>query len=510
MAVTKTVYLRFKVKFNINGAKSANEDLKNIMKDIEQGNLTLKVFAKGKNGVTFKQPVNANGEKEYSPKKIVQQAFDFVTNEDITITATLDPNDKVSDYISVRGELWLKHFGQALWFGDIGTFLPNGRSTQTTAAEWGIINVSLAKYETIKVKEDGTPNQLEVRFSRLNPSYVFDIRSFHPQKYFEKWTGFSFDGDNRNFSLKDSFFNKNGEEAQEHQVTSRVWQQVTLGLNKNPVISTSRTESNPSANTVFPIANAGGKENYVKQRFKPRGEAKASVQKAEGLWTMALDTYFWGQNHSFTGSKELTIYDDWRRTDIPSAPTDTIGDSIRKGAEKEIKSRLPPLKSPVPDLDTRMKLWMNIDTQKLVMDVAVLVYGDGFPNTEAFITDSTGNKIFLGTYVRNGGPAIMLPGDNKRIHVGNAFRIKLKPSGSFDEQMWSFAHLIGVEDGELSSVAGVGMAQDPKSPVRLNLNVSVDAVWQQLKGAINDNPTRAMSRTEWNNINLTKKPGLGR
>ena len=92
-------------------------------------------------------------------------------------------------------------------------------------------------------------------------------------------------------------------------------------------------------------------------------------------------------------------------------------------------------KSFVPDLDVRHELMIRVELVEKYMDIISLVYGDGFPNTEGFIEDVKGNKVFLGTHIRIGTPATHLFCDNKRLMWANAIRVGLNEDGTL---MWIY------------------------------------------------------------------------
>lgn len=100
-------------------------------------------------------------------------------------------------------------------------------------------------------------------------------------------------------------------------------------------------------------------------------------------------------------------------------------------------------KSFVPDLDVRHELMIRVERINKYMDITSLVYGDGFPNTEGFIEDVKGNKVFIGIHIRIGTPATHLFGDNKRLMWANAIRIGLNEDGTFTNTLWVFAQGLG-------------------------------------------------------------------
>ena len=58
----------------------------------------------------------------------------------------------------------------------------------------------------------------------------------------------------------------------------------------------------------------------------------------------------------------------------------------------------------VPDLDVFAKINFDINKADGVLGIDTTIFGDQFPNCEAFIEDSQGTKVFLGASVRIGYP----------------------------------------------------------------------------------------------------------
>ncbi|OTG87945.1 hypothetical protein [Acinetobacter sp. ANC 3832] len=234
-------------------------------------------------------------------------------------------------------------------------------------------------------------------------NYQINLRSFHPNKQFEA-KGFFFHGDNRGFSLSKSFFNPSAKALPPQSVSSRVWSKAIVNLEdikesqKLKIIEVQSNTSGPLRVLGVPIL--GHDEDYNDIKYRPSGEIKVLIPAVDvaGRRTFNFTSHYHGKNHAFVLSR--TVYDH-------------TGTSF------------------VPDLDVRHELMIRIELVGMYMDISSLVYGDGFPNTEGFIEDTKGNKVFLGAHIRIGTPATHLFGDNKRLMWANAIRVGLNKDGTF-------------------------------------------------------------------------------
>lgn len=247
--------------------------------------------------------------------------------------------------------------------------------------------------------------------------YEVNTRSFHPNKNFEPG-GFRFHGDNRGFSLGESWANADEPDAR-GRPTSRVWQrfQLDMALEKlgnltNDKNSKLKVGSNTSAPGPGLWGLLGHEERYDDEALKPKGTLQATVAQAlhAGQKHVALSAWYGGENHAFissTSQQKLT------------------GHSI------------------VPTLDVFSSFIFRLERVQHYMDIAVLVDGDGFPNTESFIKDPAGSTLFLGRHVRIGIPATHLFGKNHRFMWAYAIRIEMDTQGNFGEKLWVFAKAFG-------------------------------------------------------------------
>jgi len=344
-------------------------------------------------------------------------------------------------------------------------------------------------------------------------TYQINLRSFHPNKQFEA-KGFFFHGDNRGFSLSKSFFNPKAKTLPPQSVSSRVWSKVIVNLEKikqSQKLKTLEVQSNTSGPLrLAGVPILGHDEDYSDKKYRPSGEIQVIVPdvKFESPRSFNFTSHYHGKNHAFALSR--TVYD---YTD----------------------------KSFVPDLDVRHELMIRVERINKYMDVTSLVYGDGFPNTEGFIEDTQGNKIFLGGHIRIGTPATHLFGDNKRLMWANAIRIGLKEDGTFTNTLWIFAQGLGGPK-MLRDLYGLQLVErkakttrsfyDPisttgaffwdfqevsvitkktyKAPFRLKISSNLSTIENQLFESFKTPPILKTTVQAWNDIFLKQNPNEGR
>ena len=224
-----------------------------------------------------------------------------------------------------------------------------------------------------------------VKLAKLS-TYEFNIRSFHPGKTFG-WSGFYFEGDARGFSLKPSGLSG----AQGTLITSRVWHRFFVKLATNEVVNT-QTESNDSG-------KAGEEHTHYDAELKPKGGSWPSIKSEKGaVTTVWVDGGYAGENHAFPFSAET----------------------------KKLTGM-----TFVPSLDVSYKVIMTLDRVAKHLDVVTYITGDGFPNCEAFITDASGQSVFLGVHVRKAAALVALFGDKKYPMISSAIRIEVDEEGNF-------------------------------------------------------------------------------
>jgi len=214
------------------------------------------------------------------------------------------------------------------------------------------------------------------------PILNFHIRSFHPEKDFG-WSGLYFEGDNRGFSNKPSG---------KGTVTSRIWHHFRINTKENEIA----LKKTASDNSKAPWSDKYKKYDGAlapKDLLMP-----LHVNRKSNSIHFKLLGYYGGENHAMPGSSTL---------------------------QKKIGA------SYVPTLDVHYKLRMDIDEINKHVDIVLEVYGDGFPNCEAFVIDSKGQSVFLGTHVRRGAAPISLAMNLKAPMIVCAIRLPLNTDGSF-------------------------------------------------------------------------------
>lgn len=82
-----------------------------------------------------------------------------------------------------------------------------------------------------------------------------------------------------------------------------------------------------------------------------------------------------------------------------------------------------------PDID--LNSTFSILSSGEGLEIAGAITGDNFPSTEAFISDPSGQSVFLGAGFYNGNPYTSLPGDNKRPVAAMSVFITTDDSGNF-------------------------------------------------------------------------------
>jgi hypothetical protein len=357
-------------------------------------------------------------------------------------------------------------------------------------------------------------------FAKLG-KYEINVRAFHPNKNFEK-LGFRFHGDNRGFSLGESWFKTDPGNG----ATSRIWQRYDLDTSITPAAALpmdipSRTESNFSGPGpgAWRITSING-EQYDDKKYKPRGTVKLHEINVPhgGQKIIRIASHLSGENHAFiTSTAQQTIFGT----------------------------------TAVPTLDAFNELFIRIERVTLYMDIVSLCYGDGFPNCESYIKDATGTKLFLGTHVRIGYPATHLWNEQQRLIWANVIRVEIDKDGNFGNRLWVFAQVLGgppelrdeyptLAIDELCSVAPTkprsisslnpfsaergkfvwqcGNANEilignPSTPSPLYLSAYatpipllsslLDATWQT-------GPKTKITLTEWNDYHAHRDPNAGR
>jgi len=350
--------------------------------------------------------------------------------------------------------------------------------------------------------------------------YEVNIRSFHPNKKFER-LGLRFHGDDRGFSVGESWFGN--ENTNQGKPTSRIWQRykVDLAWNKTGDLSAKdstaepRTESNiSSGDDHWFWGMFGGDEPYEDAKMKPRGKLvlTEASEPHGGQKILRLKSHFAGENHAFRASGFME-----RHAGVTHVPT----------------------------LDVFNELFIRVERINRYMDIMSLAYGDGFPNCEQFIKDPAGNALVLGTHVRIGFPATHLWSANQRLMWANVLRVELTPEGNFGDRLWLYSHVLGGskemrDDYPVSKLSEVCLKDDSQPtqvvsnplspnvimwpcgklesiekkqgprPLHLSAFTDVAKVRAVLNKVWQSDPLEKTSVSAWNNEQLQSNPNAGR
>ncbi|WP_041741006.1 hypothetical protein [Collimonas fungivorans] len=358
----------------------------------------------------------------------------------------------------------------------------------------------------------------QIKFAAL-AKYEVNVRSFHPNRQFER-KGFRFHGDNRGFSLGESWV---GGDDSKGRPTSRIWQRYILDTNlmvtgalTKSTDSNLEQASNPSDSGPGLWSIFGSREDYKKKEFQPHGTLVVTQVNTPHGGQKELRTKSWygGINFAFLMSKPI---------------------------EKVIGT------TPVPSLDVFNEIWIKVERVNLYMDILSLTYGDGFPNCESFVKDPAGNTLFLGSHVRIGDPSTHLWNVNKRLMWANTIRIEIDEKGNFGQKLWVFGQVLGGSpslrelyptsgEDETCMIASGDMKSDvskktwgkfewncgdptqitqPEKGSTLPLYLSayqtpLDVLSGLLDATWKIGPRNKTTRDDWNNYHLHRNPNEGR
>lgn len=213
--------------------------------------------------------------------------------------------------------------------------------------------------------------------------YTFTERAFHPDESFGLG-GFGFEGDNRGFSFMQGD-------------TSRVRGRVTIDTRARTISSPPQVDSSPSTSPL------GIYEDYSSEDRKPQGEylsRSISPFIEGGTQNVAFVVHTWGKNHAF------------RLTQDGFSPSWVI-----------------------PDLDVTVHFTMRIDLAARKIRIESTLTGDGFPNTEVFISDSLGTTLMLNTHHRIGHAAGQLIGNRNHLLASTEIVVDCTAAGGFTGQV---------------------------------------------------------------------------
>ena len=253
-------------------------------------------------------------------------------------------------------------------------------------------------------------------------------RSFHPDTNFGMG-GLFFEGDGRGFSLNPG-------------VTARVWHILEIDLEAGK-LGPARCDSDPSSNAVPEVINAGTglvddaaevvansvldpqvivdnpppananrvpnipklppmANDYSQPRKKPRHNFSGSVTpyREDGDQSINCRIQYAGKNFAFYGAD--TDVGHWL---LGGNVSD--GGSNTDGGHLKVWERWGGV---VPDLDVTHEFHIRIARNFESGHITSEITGDGFPNCESFLIDSSSNPLALATHIRIGTAMTQLPG----------------------------------------------------------------------------------------------------
>lgn len=166
--------------------------------------------------------------------------------------------------------------------------------------------------------------------------------------------------------------------------TSRIKQTVNIDFNQNsPVVSGGMQTSDPTHHPIL-------------------GEATAPSRNA-------LENLNIGEN-SF-GNKQVSFT------------------SNMEGAN--------PLVSGAPDIDINAHFSISSNQETGVLSISAYASGDKFPSAESFISDSSGNSVFIGVSNYQGSPFSSLGGEGTKEMFNSSLQIKFDSNGTFQNVIFN-------------------------------------------------------------------------
>ena len=84
-----------------------------------------------------------------------------------------------------------------------------------------------------------------------------------------------------------------------------------------------------------------------------------------------------------------------------------------------------------PNIDVFSEFSITENKKAGTLDIRGKLTGDNFPSTEAFISDPSGNNVFIGIGFYEGSPFSSLAGENKRPITEFNFTITTDKKGNF-------------------------------------------------------------------------------
>ena len=228
-----------------------------------------------------------------------------------------------------------------------------------------------------RVRDEDGATRLVGRSNEPNVAYVDRERgfpyTFHVRAFHEDTSFYGFSGDNRGFTTSTAL-----------GVTSRVQQTIVLDTRDDTLRQTSRSD---------PTHGLGQTDTAVPESGVITGPNRV-VNRGEAVETHTFGTYVQGAN--------------------PITPAGLT-----------------------PNIDVDGRFSVTEDLERGILHVDATFKGDNFPNTEAFVTDSRGESVFIAVATRTGTP-LSLRGENADNPIMN---------GSMDIRLDSNGRFTGVSQG---------------------------------------------------------------
>jgi hypothetical protein len=125
---------------------------------------------------------------------------------------------------------------------------------------------------------------------------------------------------------------------------------------------------------------------------------------------------------SRTGEPSAILTDDLKITTSGDAKTFEFGTHVAASN---------PLVPGSPPIDIFSNFSISENRKEGALDISGTLKGDNFPSTEAFVTDPSGNNVFIGIGFYEGSPFSSLSGENKRDISKFSFSISTDEKGNF-------------------------------------------------------------------------------
>jgi hypothetical protein len=234
-------------------------------------------------------------------------------------------------------------------------------------------------------------------------------RSFHPMPNFGLG-GFFYAGDDRGFSTNPG-------------VTSRIKNEVYIDLAEG------RIEKGPTASDMSRNAVFGWDQHYTDKRIQPTSTVGQQIDpyRKDGDQHAQVFLTYRGQNFAMPGMKNseepikvpVVVGGRMHRIPVPGEPT-----------PRDVFETI------VPDLDVAMSLDIMVNRSEKTLSFAARMVGDGFPNAESFLMDSSDAPLCCVVHRRIGSASGQLHG-NRRIAMASGSALVAFPEDKFGAPLTS-------------------------------------------------------------------------